>query len=128
MKKETFEKGNDLLEDTNKLQRIIESIAVDRAQYYDNSNRGIYHNGNHILNMIKIRSVSPKRGDSDMDEICINFDNKEGFANIDNKTKLSEKAASLLQYLSIAFRDAVVNVLLNEEKSLLKEFETLKDE
>jgi hypothetical protein len=122
MKTKTLEKGNCILNELKRIQEILLNITSDRAKYYDFTSKSNMYDGAHELDSIIIRSINTKNKNIPMDVVQLNFDNEENFHDI-SEVRLSEKAVMLLQHLSFAYIDAVVTVLLEEEKNKKTEFE-----
>jgi hypothetical protein len=126
MKKLTFDKGQQLLENKKSVICDIQQIVDGRGKYYSNANREWELDAPIKLDGITIRCVNKRKNETT--DLHFSFDINGSLATNENFKYLSGEKQVLLAFLSNSYRESVCNILLSEEKRIQKEFDDLKDE
>jgi hypothetical protein len=126
MKKETFDKGQTLLESKKTIEGDIQSIIDGRGKYYNSTTKEYEPNVGVVLDSITIGSLNCRK--NELVNLRLDF-RRDGSLEADHSFKyLSEKGRTLFEHLTSSYREAICNVLLSEEKRIQREFDDLKDE
>jgi hypothetical protein len=124
MKKETIEKGNQIVKKLNSLVDYIGEIVNGRLINY--FNQDWRKDGAGSLHSITIHTA-PIAKNNDNRKISLIFNTQENLYS-DLGELLSPEAAAAIKYASLSYRDQISAILLQEEKRIQKELDNLKDE
>jgi hypothetical protein len=126
MKKETIEKGNELITVLAKVVSYITDLVDGRASYWNQNTQTQTYDNRSTLDYIKIkvRNVKEQRET----ELELDFTSAEELTIDKGIGKyISPEACTAIKYASISYRDQISAILLKEEKRLQNEFDNLKD-
>lgn len=125
MKKETFDKGKDILETLSKVQSTISNIIDGRGAYYNNSEKEWKNDGKISMTEITISCLNWRNNHSISK---LNFELKEeSGVRFENGLNFSSEAVLQIESISSLYYETICNIFLKEEKRLQEEFKNLKD-
>ena len=117
MKKETIEKGNNILKYQNEVQDKIEIIVNGRAVHGRTSAQ--------YLDQISLITKCPEQSNR---STYFNFNTVgDNVGQLKEYYYLSQEARSAISFQAYMFYEAISAILLKEEKRLQLEFDNLKD-